>query len=170
MKNKIIYRRECIVVIQKNIRMFLDKKRFKHRIKGIVKIKTLQSQIDAMGNILKQIKCDKEQSSAQQSLNLLKQQMTHSIAKIKVGLLVFLLDLSTWLIDFYELFKSMDRISEKEINQCYNDLFSACDRDLKKLKAIIEQQKNKDEQERLRKIQVDNKFLEYLALMIVIML
>ena len=53
----------------------------------------------------------------------------------------------------------MDRISEKEINQCYNDLFSACDRDLKKLKAIIEQQKNKDEQERLRKIQVDNKFL-----------
>lgn len=64
----------------------------------------------------------------------------------------------------------MDRISEKEINQCYNDLFSACDRDLKKLKAIIEQQKNKDEQERLRKIQVDNKFLEYLALMIVIML
>jgi hypothetical protein len=50
--------------------------------------------------------------------------------------------------------KNSQRITEKEINQCYNDLFGACDRDLKKLKSILEQQKNKDEQERLRKIQV----------------
>lgn len=49
-----------------------------------MKIKTLQSQLDAMNEILKQIKCDKEQASAQQSLALLKQQMLGSIDRIKV--------------------------------------------------------------------------------------
>lgn len=32
-------------------------------------------------------------------------------------------------------------------------MFAACEKDLKKLKSLLEQQKNKDEQDRLRKIQ-----------------
>ncbi len=53
------------------------------------------------------------------------------------------------------LFKNAKSISEKEINQYYNDLFGSCEKDLRKLKSILEHQKNRDEQERLRKIQED---------------
>jgi myosin-6 len=131
LKNKIIYRRECIITIQKNIRMWKCKKNFRPRIKGIHKIKTLQNQLESMNAILRELKSDKEQSSAQQSLQSLKQQMNSSIDKIT----------------------NAQQITENEINKCYNDLFAACDRDLKKLKSLLEQQKNKEEQDRLRKIQ-----------------
>jgi len=36
LKNKILYRRDCIIVIQKNIRMFTAKKQYAPRIKGII--------------------------------------------------------------------------------------------------------------------------------------
>lgn len=39
------------------------------------------------------------------------------------------------------------------MNKIYTDLFTLMDNELKKLKTLIEQQKSKDEQERLRKIQ-----------------
>ena len=54
----------------------------------------------------------------------------------------------------FKLIKRSDKISEKDIVKSYNDLFAACERDLKKLKSLLEHQKNKDEQERLKKIQV----------------
>jgi myosin-6 len=111
--------------------MWRCKKNFRPRIKGIHKIKTLQNQLESMNVILKELKSDKEQTSAQQSLQSLKKQMNSSIDKITNAL----------------------QITENEINQCYNDLFAACDRDLKKLKSLLEQQKNKEEQDRLRKIQ-----------------
>ena len=50
--------------------------------------------------------------------------------------------------------KKSSAISEKDINKAYNDLLASCERDLKKLKTVLENQKNKDEQERLKKIQV----------------
>lgn len=93
----------------------------------------MQTQLDAMSAILKQIKCDKEQAASQQSLQMLKQQMANTIQKIKVS----------------------DKLTEKEVDHFYNELFNACDRDLKKLKQLLEQQKNKDEQLRLKKIQVN---------------
>ena len=55
------------------------------RIKGIMKIKTLQGQLDAMTAILKQLKSDKEQAAEQQSVLALKQLMNANIDKIKVG-------------------------------------------------------------------------------------
>lgn len=39
------------------------------------------------------------------------------------------------------------------MNKIYTDLFALLDNEFKKLKALIEQQKSKEEQERLRKIQ-----------------
>ena len=101
------------------------------RIKGIVKIKALQSQLDAMNGILKQLKSDKEKEAEQKSIDALKLQMNGSIDKIK----------------------KQSSLTEKDVNKLYNDLLAACERDLKKLKQLLENQKNKDEQERLRKIQ-----------------
>ena len=119
-------------MIQKNVRMWLCKKKFKARIKGICKIKTLQGQVDSMDQILKQLKPDKDQAAEHQSLLTIKQQMTGVIAKIK----------------------DSSAITEKEIDQSYDQLFQACDRGSKRLRSLLEQQKLKDEQERLRKIQV----------------
>ena len=112
--------------------MWLCKKKFKARIKGICKIKTLQGQVDSMDQILKQLKPDKDQAAEHQNLLAIKQQMTGVITKIK----------------------DSPAITEKEIDQSYDQLFQACDHGSKKLKSLLEQQKLKDEQERLRKIQV----------------
>lgn len=119
------------MTIQKNMRMYLVKKRYGPRINGISKIKSLQTQIESMRNILDQIKTDKEHKMAQESLKTLTNLLNATIDKIKNSL----------------------NITENQIDQAYNDLFSACERDFKKLKALLENQKNKEEQERLRKIQ-----------------
>ncbi len=52
------------------------------------------------------------------------------------------------------MFQKSDRISEKDIGKVYDELFAAFDTDLIKLKKLLDQQKNKEEQDRLRKIQV----------------
>ena len=96
-----------------------------------MKIKTLTNQLDAMEVILKQLKSDKEQVSEQKSVVALRQQMHAAIDKIKKA----------------------KAISPKEIKKIYEELYHACEKDLKKLKSILEHQKNKDEQDRLRKIQ-----------------
>jgi myosin VI len=109
--------------------MWLCKKKYKPRIKGILKVKTLQSQLEAMEKISSQLKADKDKSM--QQVQMLKQQMQNVIYKIKTAPVLL----------------------EKDIKKLYNDLFAAFDTDLKKLKALLEQQKNRDEQERLKKLQ-----------------
>jgi hypothetical protein len=84
-----------------------------------------------MTAILKQLKSDKEKEAEQKSIEALKLQMNASMDKIK----------------------KQPSLTEKDVNKLYNDLLAACERDLKKLKQLLENQKNKDEQERLRKIQ-----------------
>ena len=64
--------------------MWLCRKKYKAKIKGIVKIKTLQSQVDAMDQIVKQLKSDKEQAAEHQALAAIQKQMISIIDKIKV--------------------------------------------------------------------------------------
>lgn len=64
--------------------MWLCKKKYRPRIKGLVKIKQLYSQLEAMDKTLKQIKSDKEQAAEQKSVTALKEQMNTTITKIKV--------------------------------------------------------------------------------------
>ena len=49
-----------------------------------MRIQTLQGQLEAMTNILKQLKSDKEQAAEQQSVMALRQLMNANIDKIKV--------------------------------------------------------------------------------------
>ena len=67
--------------------MYLCKKKYKPRIKGIMKIKELTLQMDGMEAILKQLKSDKEQATEQKSVVALRQQMNDTIDKIKVTFL-----------------------------------------------------------------------------------
>ena len=94
-----------------------------------MKVKTLQTQLEAMEKIASQLKADKDKSI--QQVQTLKQQMQNVIYKIKTAPVLL----------------------EKDIKKLYNDLYTSFDSDLKKLKALLEQQKNRDEQERLRKLQ-----------------
>lgn len=113
------------------MRMYLTKKKYGPKISGISKIKTLQVQIESMKNILNEIKSDKENKVAGESLKSLMNLINSTIEKIK----------------------NSSNINSIQINQAYNDLFNACERDFKKIKKLLENQKNKEEQERLRMIQ-----------------
>ncbi|MCL4128477.1 UNVERIFIED_CONTAM: hypothetical protein GTU68_063757 [Idotea baltica] len=46
LKNKILYRREKIVILQKNIRMCNARRKHAHRFKGVMQIKGLQVQLN----------------------------------------------------------------------------------------------------------------------------
>jgi myosin-6 len=94
-----------------------------------MKLKTLQTQLEAMEKISSQLKADKEKSM--QQVQMLKQQMQAVINKIRTA----------------------SSIAPKDIQKWYNDLNASFDTDLKKLKGLLDQQKNRDEQERLRKLQ-----------------
>lgn len=74
-------------MIQKTVRMWLCKKKYRPRIRGILKIKQLYIQLESMDKILKQIKSDKEQAAEQKSVAALKEQMNLTISKIKVYLI-----------------------------------------------------------------------------------
>lgn len=126
--------------------MFLCKTKYKPRIKGVCKIKTLQSQLDSMDAILAQLKSDKDQEKAKQSVDSVKKQMSDTIVKIK----------------------SAAKINDKEISQMYDQLLQACDNNMKQLRQVLEIQKNKEEEERMRKIQVYGFFIKTRPFLIII--
>ncbi|KAJ9598039.1 hypothetical protein L9F63_026855 [Diploptera punctata] len=82
LKYKILYRRACLVTIQKNVRMFLAKKVHQPRYKGIVKINSLQAKLKQMETSIGQLKKDKESSLSE--LKKLQGEMAAAVQKIKV--------------------------------------------------------------------------------------
>ncbi|KAK3924050.1 Myosin heavy chain 95F [Frankliniella fusca] len=129
LKNKILYRRECHVTIQKNIRMYLAKKHHRPRYRGIMKINSLQSMLTRMQEIIKQMKKDREASESQ--VKALHEDMTSAIRKIKTN----------------------PKISGAEVDGLYTQLMNKANAQMGALQAKLEQQKSAEEQERLRRIQ-----------------
>lgn len=128
LRNKILYRRENLVTIQKNIRMHLARKKYRHRYIGILKVKTLQERLHKMAVVISQLKKDKAQCEAQ--VKGLEGNMDQLIKKIKIS-----------------------DMSAKEIEQNYSNLLRSMDEQLKVLHKKMEQQREAEEQERVRKIQ-----------------
>ena len=56
LKNKIIYRREALIVIQKSVKMHIARKQHAPRYKGIMRLKTLQTQIERIGKLASNLK------------------------------------------------------------------------------------------------------------------
>lgn len=128
LKNKILYRRQKLIVIQKNVRMHLARKKYRPRYLGMMKLKTLQSQLSQMSSIVNELKADKQQSAT------LVQQLE------------------------IQLKKSMDQlkstnIKPAEIEANHAALVKSMNEQLAALKTRLMQQKNAEEQARLRKIQ-----------------
>ncbi|KAK0182057.1 hypothetical protein PV327_000228 [Microctonus hyperodae] len=129
LKNKIIYRRNHLIVIQKNARMFITKNQHQPRIKGIMKIKHLKSQLIGMLEIANQLKNAK----------------TKSINDIK--------DLQSQLELAIEKIKKDSKIKSIEIDSLYTTLTNGVNKQMSNLQDLVKQQKIAEEQEHLRKIQ-----------------
>ncbi|XP_033230422.1 myosin heavy chain 95F isoform X2 [Belonocnema kinseyi] len=129
LKNKIIYRRNHLIVIQKTARMYIAKKQHQPRIKGIVKIKNLKSQLARMEETSNQLKTAKEKSIS--DIKRLQVDLEAAVQKIKGN----------------------PKIRAAEIDSTYSNLVNQVNRQMASLQDMVKQQKIAEEQERLRKIQ-----------------
>ncbi|KAK4321632.1 hypothetical protein Pmani_007579 [Petrolisthes manimaculis] len=128
LKNKILFRREQLIIIQKNVKMYSAWKKYRPRYMGVIKIKGLQGQLQQMMSVVQQLKKEKDSSLAE--VNKLETAMDVTIRKIRTT--------------------SMTR---EQIERENNNLVSALNTELGVLHKKLMQQKNAEEQERLRHIQ-----------------
>lgn len=82
LKNKIIYRRNHLIVIQKNTRMFIAKKQHQPRIKGITNIKNLKNQLNGMQSIANQLQSARDKSIG--DIEIVQSELEAAIDRIKV--------------------------------------------------------------------------------------
>ena len=119
LKNKILYRRAALITIQKTVRMFLARKQHAPRYKGIMKLKTLESQIQQIGNMSQSLKKDKE--SVMKSVKTLEKCLRDEMAKIKAN----------------------PKMKESDIKRTYDNLLGMIKKELGNVKKKIEDQKIK---------------------------
>ncbi|XP_043272163.1 myosin heavy chain 95F isoform X2 [Venturia canescens] len=128
LKNKIIYRRNHLIVIQKMARMYITKKQHQPRIKGIVKIKNLTSQLERMQETSKMLKSAREKSM--NDIKKLQSELEAAVQRIR----------------------NNPKIKSTEIDVLYERLVSEVGKQMSDLQDMVKQQKIAEEQERLRKI------------------
>ncbi|XP_076466820.1 unconventional myosin-VI-like isoform X2 [Babylonia areolata] len=128
LKNKIRYRAEQFVMIQKSIRMWMCVRKFKPKYETIQKVKSLQAQLGMMSQIVGQMKKDKETATKQ-------------VKELEAALGGFIQKIRT------------TNLTREEMSRTTNTLMTNMDTSLADLKKKLEQQKVAEEQERLRKIQ-----------------
>lgn len=138
LKNKILYRRECLITIQKSVRGHLVRKQHRPRYQAIMKIKALNANLKDMETTTAQLKKDKE--SAQKNIENLRNSINKSCAAIK----------------------SNDKISRNEVDQIYAKLTKDVETQMAALQKAMVDQKNREEQERLRKIEAEIRAAEEL--------
>ncbi|CAG0920544.1 unnamed protein product [Notodromas monacha] len=129
LKNKIKFRKENLVIIQKTVRMHQAKKQHRPRYLGIMRIKDLKNNVSQMSRIVSQLKTNRDNSAkivAQMDANL-----NSTIKKIRAN----------------------PKITKKEIDKEHATLVAILNKELAALKTELEKQKSAEEQERLRKIQ-----------------
>ncbi|KAL8613682.1 hypothetical protein ACOMHN_029774 [Nucella lapillus] len=128
LKNKIQFRRESFVMIQKSIRMWICVRKFKPKYAMIQKVRSLQTQLNLMSQIVGQMKKDKDSASRE-------------VKDMESDLKAFMHRIRT------------TNITWEEMSSTTNQLMTKMDTSLADLKKKLEQQKVAEEQEHLRKIQ-----------------
>lgn len=129
LKNKIVYRRNALVTIQRYTRGYLARKRHAPRYKGIRRMRTLQGQIDQIAQMAGSLRKEKEQ--ALKSAGALS-------AKVKIEV---------------DRIKSNPKMSERDVNTVYESLLKSINVEVDKVKKMIKDQKIREEQERMRLLQ-----------------
>ncbi|KAF4523011.1 hypothetical protein B566_EDAN007441 [Ephemera danica] len=129
LKYKILYRRENLVIIQKNIRMHVVRKQHQPRYRGIMQINSLQAMLTRMEDIIGQMKRDKDSSAA--DVKKLKSDMQAAVQRIKTN----------------------PRIKPEEVSKLHANLMAQANNSMAALQKKLQTQKVAEEQERLRRIQ-----------------
>lgn len=116
-------------MMQKTVRGYLARKQHQPRIKGIIKINAIKTNLNKMHEIANQLKVERE--------NMLNQvtdvQRTIETAVTKI--------------------RSNPKISPAQIDALYGEIMSKLDTQMKTIHVKLQEQRNAEEQERLRKIQ-----------------
>merc|ERR1719192_1366308 len=115
LKNKIIYRREALVCIQKNLRMHLAMKQHRPRYLGLKAIKLLGSRVDKIDELGRNLKGGK--SAMEQSLDVLKQNIDRAVGTIK----------------------ACEKIKKSEIDKMHNELISQIELEIVSVKRKVEE-------------------------------
>ncbi|KPJ05984.1 Myosin-VI [Papilio machaon] len=136
LKNKILYRRECLLLLQKTIRGYLVRRQHRPRYQGIAKIKAIEDSLKKMESVTAQL--NKEKETAKKNIENLRNSIRNACA----------------------LIKSNEKISRTEIDQLYNKLSKDAESQMAALQKAMTDQKNREEQERLRKIEAEMRAAE----------
>lgn len=136
LKNKIVYRRECLILLQKTIRGYLVRRKHRPRFRGIAKINALQQNLKDMETVTSQLKKDKD--IAQKNIDNLRNSIKNACVAIK----------------------SNEKITRGEVDQLFTKLTKDVEVQMAALQKSMIDQKNREEQERLRKIEAEMRAAE----------
>lgn len=128
LKNKIIYRRQHLIVLQKTVRMYFEKKRHRPRIRGMMKIRNLRKQLTRMEETAGQLK-NREKST--RDIRRLENELEAAMGKIKRN----------------------PGITPTEIDALYTSVVNQVNKQMADLQDMVKQERVAEEQARLRKIQ-----------------
>ncbi|ETN65262.1 myosin vi [Anopheles darlingi] len=128
-KNRIIYRNKCIVLLQKTIRGYLVRKQHLVRLRGIGKVKAIEANLSKMHNIAGQLR-SADRDNMQERIRAVQSLIEQAIAMIRAN----------------------PNISGATIDQQYDNIMRRFDEDMKLINVKLQEQRNAEEQERLNKI------------------
>lgn len=129
-KNRIVYRNKCVLMLQKVVRGHLARRAHRPRITGVRKIRALRANLAQLENIARQLKSDSES-------------VLRNVQEIGV------------VIDkAIDHIKATSKISAAEIDALYEKMLAHVNKQSAALNVKLQEQKNAEEQERLRQIQL----------------
>ncbi|XP_054921732.1 unconventional myosin-VI isoform X4 [Dermacentor andersoni] len=128
LKNKIIFRRENLVVIQKTVKMHLVKRKYRPRYRCMMKLRALFQQVLQMSSLAAQLKKDGQQSRAE--IQALEAKISGTMKRIKDGYLY-----------------------TEDMEKEQNALITAATQLMNALNQRIQLQKVAEEQEHMRRVQ-----------------
>ncbi|XP_071051192.1 myosin heavy chain 95F isoform X2 [Onthophagus taurus] len=129
LKYKILYRRQALITMQKHVRGYLVKKRYAARLKVFRKINALNQKMIELESIASQLK--KEKDASIKEINNLKQDLQNASQTIK----------------------NNDKITVKDVENLYVQAVNKVNAQMATLHKRVQDQKNAEEQERIRKLQ-----------------
>ncbi|KAL5282800.1 MYO6 family protein [Megaselia abdita] len=131
LKNRITYRHKCVIVIQKVIRGHLARKQHQPRIQGIAKISQIRENAKKTVEIVNQLKSGKEKIL--NDVSVIEFQISEAMKTIKQN----------------------PKISSKDIDSLYLSLMANVNKMTVALNNKLKDQRQAEEQERLRKVQLE---------------
>uniref|UniRef100_A0A131YQE7 Myosin VI n=1 Tax=Rhipicephalus appendiculatus TaxID=34631 RepID=A0A131YQE7_RHIAP len=157
LRNKIIFRRENLVVIQKTVKMHLVKRKYRPRYRCMMKLRALRQQVLQMSNLAAQLKKDGQQSRAE--IQALEAKISGTMMRIKEGRMRNedmekeqndLITAATQLMNALNQRIQMQKVAEEHMRRVQLEMEQA-----RKRKEEEERRQREDEENRHRKIQME---------------